>query len=124
METKGSDPVIDFGDLEVRESGIKQFHDRLGVFSKRYFRKGEVVVRWNLKIITRKEYETLPEEERLCFTHKRNNVIFLYPEPGRHVNRSGDPNVFADFAKQADVALRDILKGEELSISKETIEDS
>jgi hypothetical protein len=123
METKASDPLGDFGDVEVRESGIMQFPDGLGVFSKRDFRKGEVVVRWNLKIITREEYEMLPEEERLYFTHKRSNVIFLYPEPGRHVNRSGNPNLLADFGKQADVALRDILKGEELSISKDTTED-
>jgi SET domain-containing protein len=113
----------DFGDVEVRESGIKQFLDGLGVFAKKDFKKGAIVVKWKLRIITREEYEKLPKEERYQFTHKRNNQIIFYPEPERHVNRHENPNVYPDFDKEADVALRDIKKGEELSIPKNVTED-
>ncbi len=53
----------------------------------------------------------------------RNGIIYCYPDPERHVNRSSHPNVFADFEIEADIALRDIQKGEELSIPLSTQED-
>ena len=41
----------------------------------------------------------------------------------RHVNRSSHPNVSPDFEKKANIALRDIAKGEEIFIAQEAIED-
>jgi len=115
--------VKDFGDVEVRESNIKQFSDSLGVFAKKDFKKGDVVIQWRLKVITQEEYKRLPDEERQQFTHKRKNQIIFYPDPERHVNRYEYPNVYPDFEKEADIALRDIKKGEELSIPKDIKED-
>lgn len=115
--------IKDFGDVEVRESHLKQFPDGLGVFVKKDFKKGDIVIRWHLKIISKEEYEKLPKEERQEFTHKRDNQIIFYPDPERHVNRSENPNVYPDFEKEADIALRDIKRGEELSIPKEVKED-
>jgi len=116
---------MDFGNVIVKKSAIGQFKevDGLGVFANRDFKKGEIVVRWNIKIISQGEYERLPKYEQYYFCHKRDGKIYLYPDPGRHVNRSEAPNAVADFKKEADVALRDIKKGEEISIHKETKED-
>jgi hypothetical protein len=52
-----------------------------------------------------------------------HSIHWLYPDPERHVNRSKNPNVLPNFEKQANIALRDIRKGEELSIADNTIED-
>ena len=82
-----------------------------GVYANRDFRKGEVVVRYNLRVLTKAEYEELPESERM-FTHIRYGVIYLYSEPERYVNHSYPPNTHQDFRNDCDVASRDIKKGE------------
>ena len=110
-------------DVVIKKSGIGQFSDGFGAFANRNFRKGEVVIKWKLKILTEDEHRKLPEYDRENFTHKRDGIIHLYSEPERHVNKSKNPNVIPDFEKNADVALRDITKGEELSISITTVED-
>ena len=89
---------MDFGDVVVKRSGIGQFKDGLGVFANRDFKKGEVVIKWKLQILTKELYERLPEGEKQ-FTHKRNGVIYYYPDPERHVNRFKNPNVYPDFKK-------------------------
>lgn len=114
---------MDFGDVVIKKSGIGQFADGLGVYANRDFKKGEVVLKWNLKILTTQEYEALPLYEQINFCHSRNNVIYYYPDPERHVNRSKNPNVLSAIDQQANIALRDIKKGEELSISDTTQED-
>lgn len=110
-------------DVQIKESKIKQFPDGLGVFTKRDFKKGDIVIKWNVKTLTQEEYEKISEYERNYFTHIQNDKIIYYPDPERHVNRSDDPNVFPDFMKKADVALRDIINGEELSIPRDVKED-
>lgn len=119
QETK----IKDFGDILLKESKIGQFDDRIGAFANRDFKKGEVVIKWNLKALSEDEYEELPQYEKENFCHHRNGVCWLYPDPERHVNRFKHPNVVPDFDKQANIALRDIQKGEELSIADNTIED-
>ena len=103
-------------DIEIKKSTIGQFEDSLGIFVKRNFKIGEIVVQWNLKILTDQEYNNIPEYERNNFCHRRYGNIYFYPDPERHVNRSKNPNVIPDFEKQANIALRDIEIGEELSI--------
>jgi hypothetical protein len=110
-------------DVEIRKSNIGQFEDGLGAYATRDFQKDEVVLKWNLRVLSEKEYQALPDYERKNFCHKRNGKIYLYPDPERHVNRSQDPNVYPDFEKEADIALRDIKKGEELSIPASSVED-
>ncbi len=46
---------MDFGDVLLKKSEIGQFEDGLGVFANRDFKQGEVVVRWNLTILTEEE---------------------------------------------------------------------
>ena len=113
---------MDFKDVLLKRSGIGQFKDGLGIFAKRDFKKGEVVIKWKLQILTKELYERLPEGEK-CFTHERKGFIYYYPYPERHVNRSKLPNVYPDFKRNADIALRDITSGEELSILDTTQED-
>ena len=109
--------------VQIKESKIKKFPDALGVFTKRDFKKGEIVIKWNVTTLTQEEYEKISEYERNYFTHIQNDKILYYPDPERHVNRFENPNVYPDFKKKADVALRDITKGEELSIPKDVQED-
>lgn len=115
--------LLDFGDIQIKESKIGQFNDRLGAFAKRDFRNGEVVIKWQLKALSEKEYKKLPKYEKDNFCHQRSGIRWLYPDPERHVNRSSDPNVMPNFETQANIALRDIKKGEELSIADTMIED-
>lgn len=124
MATKGDKMAAEtFGDVQVKESKIGQFQDGLGAFANRDFEKGEVVIKWKLRELTTKEYAALPEGERRQFTHKQNGRMLLFSEPERHVNRSENPNVRSDPDRGADVAIRDIKRGEELSIATDTSED-
>lgn len=82
-----------------------------GAYANRDFKKGEVVIKYNLKPITKAEYNELPESEKK-FTHAYKGQIFLYPEPERYVNHSENPNTYQDHILKADIALRDIKKGE------------
>lgn len=115
-----------FGHVIVKKSNLSrpQFDDKLGVFADRDFKMGEVVIKWHLKILTEEQFHKLPESERKQFTHEREHKIYYYSDPERHVNRSKDYNLLPDFEKNADVALRDIRKGEELTISDSAKEDS
>lgn len=115
--------VKDFGDVQLKKSGIGQFEDGLGVFANRDFKKGEVVIKWDLKILTEDQFQELPLYEKENFCHKRNGIRYYYPDPERHVNRFKKPNVFPDFKMKANIVLRDIQKGEELSILDTTQED-
>ncbi len=115
-----------FGDILIKQSGIGQFEDGLGAYANRNFKKGEVLIKWSLKILTDDEYLNLPKYEKSNFCHKRNGVLYFYPDPERHINRSTDPNicnVIPDFEKQMDIAQRNIKKGEELVMLDSIRED-
>lgn len=100
-----------------------QFEDGLGVFANRDFKAGEIVIKWDLRSLSPQQYQELSEYEKENFCHKRDGIQWLYPEPERHVNRCKTPNVVPDFKLQANLAIRDIEKGEELSIAQGTVED-
>ena len=99
-------------DVVIRKSKIGQFDK--GVFANRDFKKGEIVVRYNLKPLSRKEFQNLPESEKE-FTHKHWGVIYLYPSPARYVNHSSNPNTFQNLKEKYDIAMRNIKKGEEIT---------
>lgn len=82
-----------------------------GVYAGRDFKKGEIVIKYNLRSLTEAEFEALPDSEKM-FTHLHLGIIDLYGEPERYVNHSDDPNTNPDHEIQADVAIRDIKKGE------------
>ena len=84
------------------------------VFAGKDFKKGEVVVKYNLKHLTENQFNELSRKQK-DFTHKRKGIIYIYSEPERYVNHSEDPNTIQDFQKGCDVAVRDINKGEEIT---------
>ena len=65
----------EFTDVIIKKSGIGKFKDKLGVFAKKDFKKEEVVIKYQLQILTKEEYKQLPEMEK-HFTHKRKGVIY------------------------------------------------
>ena len=82
-----------------------------GLYANRPFKKGEIVKRYNIKIVTSEELAALPLEDKNS-THTRNGTIYLYGEPDRYTNHSDTPNTVQDFGNNCDIALRDIAKGE------------
>ena len=100
------------GDIIIKKSKIGQFDK--GVFANRNFKKGEIVVRYKLKQLTKQEFEKLPNKEKQ-FTHKHRDVIYLYSSPERYVNHSSNPNTVQNLKDKCDVAVRSIKKGEEIT---------
>lgn len=90
-----------------------------GVYASRDFKKGEVVVPYNLKELTQAEFNALPDGE-WEWTHSFHGKIFLFPKPERYVNHNDSPSTYVDHAKGGDVALRDIKKGEAITIDDRT----
>jgi len=88
--------------------------DGKGVFAARDFKKDEAVINYNLKPLTQSEFEDLPEGEKE-FTHVHHGQIHLYSAPERYVNHSPSPNTYQDLVNWADVALRNIKSGEEIT---------
>lgn len=86
-----------------------------GVYAARDFKKGEVVVPYNLKELTQAEFDALPDGE-WQWTHSFYGKIYLFPEPERYVNHSDHPSTFPD-GEKGDIALRDIKKGEAITIN-------
>ena len=50
------------------------------------------------------------------FVHSSGGRRYLYPPPAKFVNHADDPSCFEDFDRCCDVALRDIAKGEPITI--------
>lgn len=85
-----------------------------GVYAARDFKKGEVVIKYNLKPLTKQEFENLPQSEKE-FTHTHRGTIHFYSEPERYVNHSDNPNTWQDLDNFCDVASRDIMKDEAIT---------
>lgn len=85
-----------------------------GVFANHDFKKGEVVIRYNLTPLKKEEFDLLSEKEKK-FTHVHHGIIHLYSSPERYVNHSSQPNTLQDLKNQCDVAIRDIKKGEAIT---------
>ncbi len=85
-----------------------------GVYANRSFKKGEIVIQYNLKKLSHAEFENLSEEEQY-FVHTHHGVKYLYSTPERYVNHSPNPNTIQDLKGRCDVAIRDIKKGEQIT---------
>lgn len=84
-----------------------------GVFANRDFKKGEVIIKWAKgHIISQEEFEQLPKEEKKYVSYFKGKYRINQP-PERYVNHSCDPNTYVE--NNADVASRDIKKGEEIT---------
>jgi len=98
------------GDVEMRPSKIHG----TGLFARRSFKAGEVVLQWKLEVsISAAELAALPSAERR-YVHPLDEQSFVILQPPeRFVNHSCDNNTVARHF--ADVAIRDIKVGEEIS---------
>src|SRR3989338_4758415 len=96
--------------IVVKESKI---HGK-GVFANRDFKKGEIVIRYKLKQLTRKECEDLPKSEKHG-TACQEGRYWLVSSPERYANHSCEPNVNPNFKERGDFAIRNIKKGEEIA---------
>ena len=83
-----------------------------GVFAERDFKKGEVVLKWNLKPLKELDIKNLSEKERtyVVIIDKKH---YLMQSPERFVNHSCDSNTKAK--NNCDVAVRNIKSGEEIN---------
>src|SRR3989344_1034506 len=97
-------------DVVVKESKI---HGK-GAFVNKDFKKGEIVIKYNLKPLTKKEFESLSESEK-HFISFRDGKYWLFPSPERYVNHSCKPNVNPNLKEKGDFAIRNIKKGEEIT---------
>ncbi|MFH1029797.1 MAG: SET domain-containing protein [bacterium] len=96
-------------DIIVKKSKIRG----KGVFAARNFKKGEVVIKWEWKkVFSKDEVKKLPEEI-VKYISKYNGKYILMGEPERYVNHSCEANT--KDVNGADVAKRDIKKGEEIT---------
>jgi len=82
-----------------------------GVYANRDFRKGEVVIEYKLKLLTKRQHQNLPNVER-NFVHTHKGKRYLYSVPERYLNHSSNPNTVQDLEDKCDIAIRDIKKGE------------
>ncbi|MFH1607637.1 MAG: SET domain-containing protein-lysine N-methyltransferase [archaeon] len=83
-----------------------------GTFANRDFKKGEVVIKYNLKELTKEEFENLPEKEK-HYTSKEDGKYLLFLPPARFVNHSCEANT--NPMNKSDVAIKGIKKGEEIT---------
>jgi uncharacterized protein len=97
-------------EVEVKASRI---HGR-GVFARRAFRAGDVVLRWDVSYTLSREDVALLSDQERKYTHPFDaEQSILVQAPERYVNHSCDNNtVVRDFS---DIALRDIAAGEEIT---------
>src|SRR5580704_3827373 len=87
-----------------------------GVYAARAFKKGELVVPYNLEELSQAEFDALSEGE-WEWTHTFWGRIYLFPEPARYVNSDANPNTYPDLDRMGDFAIRDIMPGEAITIN-------
>jgi hypothetical protein len=85
-----------------------------GVYAAKGFKKGDVVIQYHLKSLSKNEYENLSDEDK-NFVHTHWGVKYLYGEPERYVNHSSNPNTLPDLKNKCDVAIRNIESGEQIT---------
>jgi ketosteroid isomerase-like protein len=87
-----------------------------GIYAARAFKKGELVVPYDLKELSQVEFDALPEGE-WEWTHTFWGKIYLFPEPVRYVNSDAHPTTYPDLDRMGDYASRDIMQGEAITIN-------
>jgi SET domain-containing protein len=99
-----------FDSIEIRDSTIQG----RGVYAKRVFKAGEIVLRWDLShTIPTSQLATLPDDERR-YTHPLDeHQTLIVQAPERFVNHSCAPNT--EVREFCDVALCRIEVDEEIT---------
>ena len=98
-------------DVIVKDSKI----NGKGVFAARDFKKGEVVLKWDVSHrLSKEQVKQVPESERKYLIILKDGSYCLLKSPQRYVNHSCQPNT-RSFDGKYNGAIRDINKGEEIS---------
>jgi SET domain-containing protein len=85
-----------------------------GVFAVRNFRKGEVVVRWDVSHkFTHEGLKKLSQDDQNHTSYIGKGIYVLMQPPSKFVNHSCEPNTYVK--NYCDTALRNIKKGEEIT---------
>lgn len=86
-----------------------------GIIANRNFKKGEVVVPYDLLEITAADFKKLPTSQH-AYVHSFWGKRFLFRGASRYVNHAdARPNTYQDLDKRGDIALRAITKGESVT---------
>jgi uncharacterized protein len=72
----------------VKPSTIEGF----GVFAKREFKKGEVVLVWHPTTLTKEELSNIPEDQKRYINTLEDGTSVLMNIPERYINSSDKPN--------------------------------
>ncbi len=97
-------------DIEVGKSKLSG----RGLFARRSFSKGEVVLRWDTSHkIPRTQVDFVEAAEQHYLNPYDEKFYILLSEPERYVNHSCDNNT--EVVNFCDVAIRDIASGEEIT---------
>jgi len=87
--------------------------NKKGVFAERNFKKGEVVLKWNPKILEKSEIEKIKDNQKHYLYKIDKNKYYLMQPPEKFVNHSCEANT--QVKNNCDVAVRNIKKGEEIT---------
>ncbi|RJQ38739.1 SET domain-containing protein-lysine N-methyltransferase [Candidatus Microgenomates bacterium] len=96
-------------DIVIKNSKI----NKKGVFAAKDFKKGEIVLKWNPKILDESEVEKLTVNKKHYIEPAGKGKYFLMQSPEKYVNHSCDANTFVK--NNFDIAIRAIKKGEEIT---------
>ena len=97
-------------DVEIGKSKLSG----QGLFARRHFTKGELVLRWDTSHkIARTEVDSLDAAEQHYLNPYDESFYILLSEPERYVNHSCDNNT--KVVNFCDVAVREIAPGEEIT---------
>lgn len=94
--------------IEVRNSAISG----KGLFATAVIKKGEAVLSWHPKELSREEADALPVSEKHYLYPDGDIMLYMQP-PERYVNHSCEPNTHV--VGKSDVASRDIQPEEEIT---------
>ncbi|MEK6906880.1 MAG: SET domain-containing protein [Nanoarchaeota archaeon] len=95
-------------DILIKKSKI----NGKGIFANKDFKKGEVIIKWNPSELT----EDKVNKSTKKYLIKIKGKIFLMSSPERYMNHSCEPNAYEDTNNFQDIALRNIKKGEEITV--------
>ncbi|MDD5066936.1 MAG: SET domain-containing protein, partial [bacterium] len=84
-----------------------------GVFALRNFKKGEIVLQWDIShTLSEEKVKKISSEGKKYISFLKGKYIIMQ-EPEKYVNHSCEPNTTAKYF--CDVAVRDIMKDEEIT---------
>lgn len=115
------------GEMITIKTSLKEFRGKgIGLVSEQFVKKGQIVWVFNSKIDICFNKKEIPEELSNFFDTygvEYKEKIFLSIDNARFINHSKNPNTKSLGLFKENIAIRDIKRGEEITIDYETLED-